>query len=74
MTCRVAVRLQPRYRVTFQGRYETTFSVLVRAEDSGSATLLGWARLHGALQPEPYDVDGAEIGGWSWSGTERVEG
>ena len=64
MTCRVAIRRQPEYQVTFRDPYGATCAFLVRAEDSGSATLLGLARLQATL--------GSDHAEWTWAGTERV--
>ena len=66
MTCHAALRRPlPEYLVSFRGAWGAGFSILVRAEDSGSATLLGLARLSRAL-----DWQHAE---WTWAGTERVD-
>ncbi len=69
MSCHahLARPLQPLYRVVFvhpQGY--ARFIVDLRAEDAGSATLLGVARLAQAGEDEHAD--------WVWVGTERVEG
>lgn len=65
MTCRAAIRRPPEYQVTFRDPYGATCSFLVRAEDSGSATLLGLARLQARLGPD-HAV-------WTWAGTERLD-
>ena len=64
MTCRAAIRLPPAYRVTFRDLLGSTCAFLVRAEDSGSATLLGLARLQATL--------GSDHAEWTWVWTERV--
>ena len=64
MTCRAAIRLPPAYRVTFRDLLGSTCCFPVRAEDSGSATLLGLARLQATL--------GSDHAEWTWMGTERV--
>lgn len=64
MTCR-AVRAPeplPRYRVTFR-RAGVGFEITVPAEDTASASLLGWARL---------TQSGQVAEDWTWTGTERV--
>lgn len=64
MTCRAGAQPQPRYRVTFRDGAGVTVSIVVRAEDSGSAQFLALAKLARAR-----DWAHAE---WTWAGTERA--
>ncbi len=68
MSCHahLARPLQPLYRVTFRHpQHYARFIVDLRAEDAGSATLLGLARLNTASK-----ADG--MTDWTWVETERV--
>ena len=73
MTCRAAIRRPPEYQVTFRDPLGSTCEFLVRAEDSGSATLLGLARLQATLGSARLQATlGSDHAEWTWVGTERV--